>query len=392
VPGRVEVTFETGLLGLALQQAAAVAPMSGKDVTVFAGIIVEINVQDKSARIRATDAMTFYSTWLPVEIKVLNGTAEDMIWRFPSNAFSSVVNSLPSGPGKTVRFTPEGTQVSMKSGRMQAKFNLIDPDGFPNWDAFGDEVMHSVPGLREAMRRVEWCVMKRGSGMPPYNGILVGPDMVGACDRIRFAAVKIQTPFTKDHCVPLAVLRTIMQASKANPEVAISKDDSQWLAQVDEDTQYSSALYTAKWPNVRSAFERVDHPNAIEFDRDTFLAMAKRALQMSTSKRTSKLDLFIGDESLSVFCADTEMGFLGDSIELTGQATHDITKIRVMPENFLDMIQSADEKVIMHYRAGHQYVDNDKSSREHKMNSQLWFEIGPDYQVWCMPLTGKAIS
>lgn len=391
--GQIEVTFETGLLADALKQAAAVAPTSGKDVTVYAGILFEVNTLEKSARIRSTDATTFYSTWLPCDINVRSGQPEDMTWRLPSNAFSSVVGSLPGGQGSMVKFLQEGRQISLVSGRTRAKFNLIDPDGFPNWDPFEGQDLEHVPGLRDAMRKVEWCVMKGGSGSPPFSGILVGPDMVAATDRIRFAAVKIDTPFKKDLCVPLSVLKTIM-SGKVDPQVGISADGGQWLAQPDEDTQYSASLYSVKWPNVRSIFDRVDHPNAIEFDRDDFLDMARRALQMSTAKRTSKLDLFIGEQQFAVFCADTEMGFLGDSMDLPGQAEHEITKIRVMPESFLDMIQSSDETVRMFYRAGHQYtdLDNATTSGKHKQMCQLRLELGKDYQVWCMPLTGKAAS
>lgn len=388
--GRVEVTFETGLLAEALGRASAVAPTSGKDVTMYAGIVVEVRLLDKAARIRSTDSMTFYSTWMPVEVNIINGEPGDLIWRLPSNAFSSVINSLPAGQGKTVTFSPEGRQVSMKSGRTAAKFNLIDPDGYPNWDPFEGETLQHVPGLREAMRRVEWATMKGGAGSPPWSGLLVGPDLVLASDRIRVATVKIDTPFTSDHSVPLAVVKTIM-AGKAEPEIGVSKEGSQWLARVDEDTQYASSLYSVPWPNVRNIFKVNDHPNAVEFDKDMFLEMAGRALTMSTVKRTSKLDMFVGDESFSVFCADTEMGYLGDSMELPGQATHAITKIRVNPDSFLDMIRSADDKVTMYYRAGFQYVENVRNS-ENTRNSQLRFALGKDYQVWAMPLTGKGAT
>lgn len=393
--GRVEVTFETGLLADFLRQAASVAPTSGKDVTTYAGIVMEIDPIEKMTRIKSTDSMTFYNSWMPCEVNVIAGEAEAMTWRLPSNAFSSIVGSLPGGSGRTVTFFQEGRQLSMKSGKTQARFNLITPDGYPTWEPFDDEIkMVQVPGLREAMKRIEWCVAKGNDAMAPITGLLVGPDLVAATDKIRFAAVQIDTPFERDLSVPLAIPRIVM-SGKVEPEVAVSANGYNWLARIDEDTQYSTVLYDKAWPDVRKIFSRSgDQTDSIQFDKDVFLDMAKRALQMSTAKRTAKLDVFIGDESLAVFCSDTEMGFLGDQVELPGQAKHSIVKIRFMPETILDLIQSGDDSIVMHYASGHGYVDVDPSTvpKGYSRKSQLRFELGKNYQAWAMPLTGRAIT
>lgn len=391
MPGKMKVSIETGLFAETLKRAADVSPNSGKDITVYAGVIIEVNCQDKTVRVRATDAETFFSSWIPCEVEVLAGAMEDQVWRLPAKAFSTIVGSLPSSAGSMVSLVKEGTRLQMKSGKTQASFNLINPDGYPNWDPFAGTDLQVIPGLRDAMKRVEWCVAKGAEGIPPKGGIFLGHDMVGAFDGYRFAAVEMELPFTKDHCVPLAILRTVMSNGKVEPEVGISPDDNNFLAQLDEDTQYSSRLYSVKWPNVRVfPKDRRNQTHSIEFSRDDFVAMCRRALQMNTSKRVAKLDLFIGGGQIAVFCADTDMGFLGDAMELPGQADHDKTHIRVVPDHFLDAIQSGDELITMHYRAGHQYVDQENASREHKMNSNLRLSLGRSYEAWVMPNTGKA--
>lgn len=390
MPGKVKVSIETGLFAETLKRAADVSPNSGKDITVYAGVIIEVNCADKTARIRSTDSETFFSSWIPCEVELLAGDMEDQLWRLPAKAFSTIVGSLPSSAGSMVALVKEGTRLQMRSGKTQATFNLIDPDGYPNWDPFADSNLKQIQGLRDAMKRVEWCVAKGSEGMPPKSGIFLGPDMVAAFDGLRFASVQMDLPFEQDHCVPLAVLRTVMANNKVEPEVAISRDGNNFLAQIDEDTQYSSRLYSAKWPPLRTFLDRRDQTHAIEFSRDDFVAMCRRALQMNTSKRVAKLDLFIGGGQIAVFCADTDMGFLGDAMELPGQAQHDNTQIRVVPDYFLDAIQSGDDLITMHYRAGHQYVDQENASRQQKIDSNLRLSLGRNYEAWVMPNTGKA--
>lgn len=388
--GRIKIDVETGLFAETLKRAADVSPNTGKDITAYAGVLIEVDVSEKVIRVRSTDAETFYSSWIPCEVTLLGGDMENLTWRLPSKAFSTVIGSLPSGAGKMVSLVQENRQLKLSSGKMQASFNLIDPDGYPNWDPFDGADLIQVPGLREAMKRVSWAVSKDGT--PPAIGLLVGPDMVAGFDGIRFAAYHLDgLPFTKDHCVPLAVPNKIMANLKVEPEIAVSKDENNWLAQVDEDTQYSSRLFATKWPNVRSFLERTDQPNAIEFSRDDFVAMCRRALQMNTSKRTAKLDMFVGNQQLAVFCADSDMGYLGDAMELPGQAEHELTKIRVMPEHFLDMIQSGGELITMHYRAGFQYVEMPENTpAATKRAACLRFTLDRNYQAWAMPNTGKA--
>lgn len=390
MPGRVRVDIETGLFAETLKRAADVSPNSGKDITAYAGVIIEVNVTEKTVRVRSTDAQTFYSSWIPCEVELLAGDLSDQVWRLPSKAFSGVIGSLPGGSGKVVSLSQEGRQLKVSSGKAQASFNLIDPDGYPNWDPFEGAKLVQIPGLRDAMNKVSFAVSNDGT--PPKIGLLLGPDMVAAFDGLRFAAVHLDgLPFTQDHCVPLAVPRTVMANLKVEPEVAIAEDGNNFLAQIDEDTQYSSRLYATKWPNVRAFLERMDQTHAIEFSRDDLVAMCRRALQMNTSKRTAKIDLFVGQEQLAVFCADSDMGYLGDALDLPGQATHEVTKIRVMPEFFLDMIQAGDDIITMHYRAGHQYTDHpENASKDMKVASNLRFTLGRNFQAWCMPNTGKA--
>lgn len=392
MPGRVKVDIETGLFAEVLKRAADVSPNSGKDITSYAGVIIETNATEKVVRVRSTDAQTFFSSWIPCEVELLAGELGNQIWRLPSKAFSGVIGSLPSGAGKVVSLIQENRQLKVSSGKAQASFNLIDPDGYPDWDPFEDATLVQVPGLREAMKRVSWAVSK--DGIPPHIGLLVGPDMVAAFDRFRFACVQLDgLPFKEDYCVPLAVPNTVMANLKVEPEVSMSKDGNNFLAQIDEDTQYSSRLYATKWPNVRLFLERMDQTHAIEFSRDDFVAMCRRALQMNTSKRTAKLDMWIGDSQLAVFCADTDMGYLGDALELPGQADHAPTKIRVMPELFMDLIQSGDELITMHYRAGFQYTDMPEGTPgEVKKQANLRFTLGRNYQAWCTPNTGKVTT
>lgn len=327
----MKIIFENATIADAIGKAARVAPTRGEAFDKAAGILIEVDSEGQVI-IRATNLSLFYLQ--VVDAMEVEGTG---IWRLNSQYLSGMTAKLPIGSGKTVVFEDDGNQVKVKSGNMTAKFRMIDPQYFPYWDAYDPDKLEMVPDLGERIKQVEWAASTDHEFS--FSGIHMDGEYIYTTDRIRLARVPCEAePIYKPVTIPAGILQPLLTGLR---DVAVGIDEGMFLMMPDVSTQLKTNIYAREYPpGIKAVFEKFTWTHKVSVRKAELLEVIDRAAIFAQRDRSPKLDMIIGKGQIAVMCSDTDMGLLGDIVEVDG-ADHPRHKMVFTPKNVTEALAAA---------------------------------------------------
>lgn len=364
----VQAIFETAAIADSIRKASSVSPNRGRAYDRFGGIIFELvpDEEQPTAIIRATNGEVFYMEWL----SALQIEGDARVWRLPSALFSSILNSLPIGSGKTVKIeeVPRGlgSYLQVSSGRVKAKVNIMDSSLYPHWDAFDPDDLMPITDLGSRITKVEWAALKTE---PPLSGMHFTGNEVLATDRYRLAVM----PCVVEHMphpitVPAGLLGSIL---KQTGDVGVGFSDTQMLLMPNDTTQVRVTIYDAKYPGVAGLMNR-ERPQRVTVGKTALQALISRVTVAVATDRLPALNLFFGKGEIAAMAEDQNANSIGDVLEIPGQADHPRVKILISPKNLVDTLQAAPGETVT--------IGYDISNPM----GLIHVTSGPHYEVWFM--------
>lgn len=360
------VTFETATIADAIKKAERIAPDKGMAFDKAAGIVIEVHPADEAVVVRATDLMVFYMEW----VDSLQITGDKVIWRFPSRVFASFIASLAIGNNKQVTFTTDGAKVLIQQGRATAKLNTIQSEYYPDWPAFDEADMVSVPELGGRLAQVEWAAHKSEHAL----GIRFTGEYVLAMDRQRLAVAPLVIPGLEEpFTIPPRLLTGVL---RERGETKIKREGTQLLLMPDDKSQLRTIMIGEGYPGVERLMDR-DRTESIKFMKQPVIDMINRTVKIAAADRFPTLRIFIGQGEIAALMTDDEKGLIGDVVEIPGQANHKRCEYLFVPENILEAISnSPSDEVEMRYSPG-----------ERKL---IYINGGSGYECWVTPRTSSS--
>lgn len=366
------VSFETAALADVVKKADIIAPSKGAAFDKAAGIVLEFNPAQTIplAVVRATNLDIFSMEW----VNVAEWAGEPAQWRLPSFLLAQVVGSLPIGTGKTVTFESEASghsfHINMRSGRTKVKFYPLDFSYYPTWGAFDPDHMFPANDLGGRIDQVEWAA---GKNDPRLAGVYLDGNYAIATDTYRLACVPLSIPdLTEPIIVPSGLLG---QTLRQTGEIQIGVSKNMMHIMPDETTQMKTVIFDVKYPNVSKVIE-MPFSHSLHIKKDAVLDVMNRANAFSLGDRTASFRIFIGLEEFAVFMHNSEMGQIGDVVEIPGSAQHDRFEVKFTPKNLLEAINKA--------------PNNDLTIYYNHGSPKTIFKIdgGSGYNAWVMPRLG----
>lgn len=336
----MKVTFENATFQDSIQKAARVAPTKGEAFDKASGLLICLDPDEGTVTLKATNLFVFYLEVVDAVEVTGEGT-----WRLNSMLISQVASKLPIGSGKYVTLEQKGGEVHLKSGRTVAKFRTMDASYYPEWEAFDPDALEMVPDLGARISQVEWAAMTDHE--VTYSGIHMDGENVMATDRIRAAMAPCEAePIYKPITIPAGILKPVISNLR---DVAVGIEDGMFLMMPDVSTQLRTRIYDKEYPKITQVFSQT-WPNLAKFRKQEFLEIVERAVIFAQRDRSPKMKFIIGKNEIAVMCSDSEMGLLGDAIELNGYADHARHTILFTPRNLTDAVSAAPSNEIeIHY-------------------------------------------
>ena len=337
------VIFETATIADAVKKAERVAPSKGHAFDKAAGLVFEIDPVAGTVVLRATDTDVFYMEWLDT----VSMEGPSVIWRVPSRLLAGVTGSLPIGSGKTTKFQQKGSELHVTSGKIRSKMYLMDHSYYPTWHAFDPSSLFPAPDMGGKIGQVEWCAMN--SPEPPLNGVFFNGKFAAATNRYTFA--KIDFPIDNMPgavTIPSGILTPLL---KQTGEVMIGVEGSQLLIMPDEYTQIRTVIFAQEYPErTLVGLMGRQYENQVKVNKEAALEMMQRAMNFVGADRFPTLQVFIGQEEFAVMLSNSEIGHIGDVMDLAGQAVHPRIELMFTPKNIMDAISnSPNSEVVLSY-------------------------------------------
>lgn len=327
----MKVTFEIATIADSIGKAARVAPTRGEAFDKASGILMSLDPDEGTVTLRSTNLHVMYLE--VVDAVKVEGEGD---WRFNAQVIAAVVAKLPIGSGKTMTLEKVGGEVHLKAGRTTAKFRIMDSTYYPTWDAFDPDKLEMVPDLGARIKQVEWAAMEDHEAI--YAGIHLDGEHVMATDRIRLACAPCEAePIYKPVTIPAGILKPVMGNLR---DVAIGIDEGMFLMMPDASTQIRTRIYDKDYPPVKKTLDR-EWPISVKFRKNGLLEIIERAVIFAQRDRSPKMSFIIGRNEIAVMCSDSEVGLLGDVIEVTSGADHNRHKIMFTPRNITEALNAA---------------------------------------------------
>lgn len=335
----MKAVFENATISDAIQKSARVAPTKGEAFDKASGILMTLDPTENTITLRSTNLDVFY-----MEVVDAIEVEGEATWRLNAQILSEVMAKLPLGSGKTVSLEQVGGEVILKSNRTTAKFRMMDSSYYPEWDSFDPEALDIVENFGERIKQVEWAALMDHD--VAYSGIHLDGEYATATDRYRLAMVECEAePVYKPITIPAGILKPVLAGMK---DVAIGIDQGSFLLMPTPTVQIKTRIYDKEYPNVAALMNR-DWPTSVKFKKQRVLEIIERAVIFSKRDRSPKLTFFIGKGSISVMCADADLGLLGDGIDLDEGAEHKVAKFQFTPKNLEEALQNAPSAEVEFY-------------------------------------------
>jgi len=314
-------------LGRGLQTVTR-AVSSRATLPVLANVL--LRTEDAGLKLTATNLEIGITCWVPG--KVDDGGAITV----PAKLITDLVASLPN-QRIDLSLSAKDRTLKLTCGTSRASIKGIDADEFPVVAAIGEApaVTLDAATLREALSEVAFAAATDES-RPILTGVLTklsGKQMtLAAADNYRIAVRNISlakpAPGELSIVVParsyLELMRVLPDA-ESPVEMTVSPNRSQILFKVDG-VELVSRLIEGQYPNYEPVIP-TQHSSRAEFDREQFLAGARRAsIFARDSANIVKVEL--GDEAgngraVSITAHAADIGDNADQVEaeITGSPT-----------------------------------------------------------------------
>lgn len=324
------VTFEAATLQVAIKKASRVAPSKGAAFDKASGIVLDI--QDGAVVVMATNLDIFYMEW----IDFTEMTGEPIKWRLPAQVFADIISSLPITSGTTVTLEQDGRYLKIQCNKMRSKLNIMDIAYYPTWYAFDPASMIAADNLGTRINQVDWAADRRGLGI--IEGVHFDGHVILATNRYQLAVVDLPIPGWEH---PVTVPGTILsQVLKQTGEVMIGQNENQLLLMPDEHTQIRAVIYDAQYPSL-DAVRVKEIPEKVTVTKAALLELMAQALALVASERNPKIKLYIGKEEIAVYLENGDLGFIGNRLDVPGQAKHRRVEIHFTPGYLTDALNAA---------------------------------------------------
>lgn len=305
--------FETATLADAVQRAARIAPTKGAAWDKAAGIVIEYDVMDSThhVAVQATDLETTFTRRVPVVD--ITDAANEVTWRLPSALLNGVLTGLPMGHGHTVTIsdTDEKGIVKIKADKAVSKLRTIDVP-FPHIERFDVSSLAPVADFADRLAQVAWCVDTAITA--PLCGVHIDGESLVACDRIRAVFVPCKVPVEEPITASLAQLSDVLKNAE---EVSLRAEDARLLVSPDRDTETTTTIYKAPYPNVRGLM-RTDFSDVVTIGRAALDTAINRMMVLVKGDRYPTIKLGFSNGSIGIVAEDPEVGRMQDEIECVG--------------------------------------------------------------------------
>lgn len=304
-----KITVETATLADAVAKAARVSPTKGAAFDKASGILFEIDpMKPDRIYVKSTDLEVTYLQKVPV--LHVDAQQEDL-WRIPA-LISNIVTNLPLGIGSELTMERTGPgEITLKCGRKKAKVRSFDPDSFPRVNPFDPRDMGEVEMFPTRLNQAAWAT-------DPESEILSGVHINGthlvACDRTRLVQVPCKVPVDDPITVPLRAIAPVIR-NAGSVKVRVQKDRLQIMP--DEDTQITSMVLAAQYPNVKGII-RDNFDGRVSVDREAFFESLNRMLIMVKSERYPRVLVTLRKDSIHIKVSDASTGEMEDEIDAKG--------------------------------------------------------------------------
>jgi DNA polymerase III sliding clamp (beta) subunit (PCNA family) len=370
----MKVTFETSTLADAIKKADRIAPTKGSAFDKAAGIVLSIDPASGLVVVRATDLRIYSMEW--VTSLTIEGEAP-VEWRLPSKLFATVLAGLPIGTGKEVTLEEitngRNRLVVLSSGRTKAKFNLMQVDYYPVWDAFNPDDLNEADDMGGRIAMVEWAASQADD--PPLSGVFFDGEVAKATDQYKLTMAPLKIPsLVEPITVPAGILGQVL---KETGEVLVGvSEDGHLLIMPAPTIQIKATIFGATYPNTARIEAMAETPNRVKVHKAAFLEILQRASAFSGSERYPVLKVYFGKEEIAVMMNTVEVGALADVMEVPGYCDHRRIEMRFGPKNLIPAIE---------------HVPNEYLTLGYDANngmSVLHIDGGSGYQSWVMPRKG----
>lgn len=327
------ITFENADISDAIKKAGRVAPnKSGIAFDKAAGMVLEIHPGGEPAcLVRTCDLDVFFTE----AVSCVASSGDPVRWRLPSQPLLAVVGTLPIGTGKTVTLTQDGNRIAISSGRLKANLVLMLIDSYPDWDMFDSSALSTITGLGGKLSLVEWAASSHND--PPLCGVHLDGTSAIATDRYKMARVPCKIDLAKPITIPAGIMSGLLHSMG---DTAIGVNGHQFLLAPSDFTQIATVIYAVDYPNV-SRVMITEHEETVEVGKAVILDKLNRANQFAGNERAPMLKIFFGKSEIAPLMVNSEVGLIGDVIEVDGQISHPRVEIKLSPKNIIDAINRA---------------------------------------------------
>lgn len=360
------ITFETAAIADAIKKAGLVAPTRGEAFDKANGIVLDIfPTADIQCVVRATNLAVFTAEG----VNAIQASGNEVRWRLAANIIKGVMESLPIGSGKNVTFEQAGSEVKISSGRMKASMRLIDPTMYPDWDTFEADGMSQVAGLGGKLGLIEWAVLE--SPTPPLCGVYLDGQWAIATDGYRMVRVPCEVDLKHPITIPTGILSGVLRPLS---DVSLAVRETMLEILVAELHQVQTIVYGVEYPAAQILkIMASEYEVEIEVSKQDLLAMINLALSFTGHERNPTLKMIFGRGEIAAMLTNAEVGFLGDVLEVPGQASHNRFTMSFTPKNLTDALGKAPgSKVKLAY-------DPESTRKPFRISD------GSGYSVWIQP-------
>lgn len=373
-----KVTIETAVFIEAVRKAKNIAPTKGTSFDTCAGIIVEVEPDDGEVAVRATDELTYLTTW--VKAQAIEGGA--VSWRLPSGPFSQIVEKLRITG--SVILEQVGRNLQLTSGRTRAEFTLMVMENYPRWTTFDEDDLIHVDNLGPALRHVAWAASSGKDGI--LDGVHLNGQYAITTNRFRVCQYPVKIDGLPEDGITLP-RESAKAISDVKGVVKFGTDGHQAFFMPDDDTQIRTVLYGERFPRPKAVFD-LEYPNTLTVAPQDFLRLIGLTNVMSQSDRSlPSLIFWIGKGQIAALATSEEIGKIRDIVDIPGQANHERVEIKINPKNLALALENGEgSAVVLHYNADITYVNLGSKSKD-RIARVLKFTKDGGYCAWVIPIT-----
>lgn len=306
----MRIEIETAVFADAANRAARVSPTKGAAFDKAAGLILEVTPdKPRGVVIKSTDLETTFLT----RMSALKSDGVGGVWRINAHVLAGFLSQLPTAPGSVVTLVDSKDKLVLKAGKTKANLRTMSPTDFPPFSAFDESGMTLVPNLGQAVQQVAWAVDR---DRDPMTGVHIDGQRLVACNGTLMAEVPCVAAVDEPITAPLQALSNAM---KNTAEVHIKAMTKRLYLMPDQDTQATSRIYAAPFPDCEPLRRRVEgHPNNIEISVEILAEAIRRQMVLCKGDRYPLIKVTMLDGSIAIEMDVPELGTIEDEIDCKG--------------------------------------------------------------------------